>query len=122
MKQAFFIFLVFISFQGFSQSVKLPEIGLEVMTKDLGEMNWYNAIKACDTLGDGWRLPSKDELLKIYKFKEKIGIFEKSLYWSSTPFGDGYPKFAWYVSFTSGGVESSNKDYAWYVRAVRTIK
>ena len=32
---------------------------LEVMTEDLGEMNWEDAMKACADLGDGWRLPTK---------------------------------------------------------------
>jgi hypothetical protein len=49
MKTVLFILLVFISFQGFSQiqSVKLKELGIEVMTKDLGwRMTWNEAIKA----------------------------------------------------------------------------
>jgi hypothetical protein len=54
MKPVFLILLVFITCQGFSQSVKVPEIGLEVMTEDLNKitMGWYEAKKACDSLGN----------------------------------------------------------------------
>ena len=36
---------------------------LEVAQNNFPEdINWTDAKKACDTLGEGWRLPSKDEL------------------------------------------------------------
>lgn len=38
---------------------------LEVMNKDLGKMNWDDAMKEVAELGDGWRLPTKEECLKI---------------------------------------------------------
>ena len=67
MKHLLSILLVFISFQGFSQkqfkTVKIGEI--EVMKKNLGKMTWNEAIKACENLGDGWRLPTKVEVLNI---------------------------------------------------------
>ena len=120
MKQVLFILLVFISFQGFSQeSVKVKGIGLEVMTKDLGEMNWEEAKKACENLGDGWRLPTKDEWCKIYKLKGKIGEFEK-IYWSST---EDSNSTAWFFSFVVGGARYGlNKTETEQVRAVRDLK
>lgn len=124
MKQVLFILLVFISFQGFSQSVEVKEIGLEVMTKDLGEMKWEDAKKACDTLGDGWRLPTIDEFRKIYKYKDKIGGFGISAsYWSSTELD--VDVFAWYFDFNFGygdAYPNANKDDTYYVRAVRALK
>ena len=33
-------------------SIKIGE--LEIMTEDLGDMNWEDAKKACADLGDGW--------------------------------------------------------------------
>jgi len=65
-----------------NSSVKIGN--LEVMTKDLGEMNWDDAMKACASLGDGWRLPTKDELNILYQNKDKIGGFDNNYYWSST--------------------------------------
>ena len=35
-------------------------------------MNWQDAKKACEDLGSGWRLPSKGELLILYKNMDKI--------------------------------------------------
>ena len=46
-------------------------------------MTWDDAMKACADLGDGWRLPTKDELNLLYENKEKIGGFAHSDYWSS---------------------------------------
>jgi len=44
MKKVLFILVVFISFNGIAQeTIKVKEIGLEVMTKDLGKMNWYDS-------------------------------------------------------------------------------
>ena len=51
---------------------------LEVMKEDLGKMKWDEAKKACENLGDGWRLPTKDELNILYKNKDKIGVAEIS--------------------------------------------
>ncbi len=99
-------------------SIKIQEIGLEVMTKDLGQMNWEEAIKACENLGDGWRLPTIGELEKIYKFKDIIG-FHNSRYWSSTEFD---LRNAWYLYFYDGDTNASTKEDTRYVRAVRTLK
>ncbi|MFY7668305.1 MAG: DUF1566 domain-containing protein [Crocinitomicaceae bacterium] len=120
MKQVLFILLLFISFQGFSQeSVKLKRIGLEVMKKDLGKMNWEEAKKACENLGDGWRLPTIDEFRKIYKYKDKIGGFARKYCWSSTETDDGNARF---FGFSDGSAYATIKDEANYVRAVRSLK
>ena len=44
-------------------------------------------------LVDGWRLPTLDELNKLYNNKDKIGgfkttVFDAVWYWSSTELGD----------------------------------
>ena len=73
-----------------TSNIETVKIGnLEVMTEDLGKMNWYDATKACADLGDGWRLPTKDELNILYKNKDKIGGFVDESYWSSTNLEDG---------------------------------
>jgi hypothetical protein len=120
MKQVLFILLVFISFQGFSQTVKLKKIRLEVMTKDLGEMTWYEAKEMCKDFGDGWRLPTIKELKKIYKYKDFIGGFNDDSYWSNTETDSDN---AWTFLFSNGDADTSNK-YAtgYYVRPVRDLK
>mgnify|MGYP000138273031 CR=1 FL=1 len=52
------------------KNVSTIKIGnLEIMTEDLGRMRWDAAKKACADIGDGWRLPTKDELNILYKMK-----------------------------------------------------
>ena len=91
---------------------------LEVMTKDLGKMQWDDAVKACADLGDGWRLPTKDELNILYENKDNIGGFANSYYWSSTEGGNGN---AWVQYFYSGIQYDYYKLSTGYVRAVRAF-
>jgi len=83
-------------------------------------MNWNDAKKACETLGDGWRLPNKDELNFLYLSKDKIGGFANSCYWSSST-EDSNNK-AW-VQFFPDGLQAfyPDEDYDSYVRAVRAF-
>ena len=101
---------------------------LEVMTKDLGEMTWEDAMKACADLGDGWRLPTKVELNVLYENKDKIGGFAdldtnltNDYYWSSTEVGNDV---AWVQDFDDG-VQYDGllfaKSNVYYVRAVRAF-
>ena len=95
---------------------------LEVMTEDLeSTYTWDDAMKACAVLGDGWRLPTKDELNLLYENKEKIGGFAINYYWSSTENGNN--KYgAWKQDFDVGGQISVGKgDPRPYVRAVRAF-
>jgi hypothetical protein len=90
---------------------------LEVAEKDFpNEMNWQSAKNACSNLGDGWRLPSNDELIVLYRNKSKIGILSDELYWSS--FQDGMND-AWYTAMNDGAQSSRNKVSIIKVRAVR---
>ena len=120
MKQVLFILLVFISFQGVAQeSVKYKGIGLEIMTRDLGEMTWYEAKEMCKDFGDGWRLPTIEELKKIYKYKDFIGGFNDDYYWSSTEGDNGFVSA---FHFRYGNPNGHFKNYTIYARAVRTLK
>ena len=102
------------------QAKSTVKIGdLEVMTEDLGEMRWDAAKKACADIGDGWRLPTKDELNILYENKDKIGGFASNYYWSSTEYDEG---IAWGQDFYDGYPDDSNKDNDTYVRAVRSIQ
>ena len=83
-------------------------------------MQWVNANKACETLGDGWMLPIKDELNSLYLSKDKIGGFASDVYWSSTEV-DNYD-LAWYQYFFNGEqYDFGDKDYTYYVRAIRAF-
>jgi len=91
---------------------------LVVMTEDLGEMNWVTAKKACEALGNGWRLPTKNELNILYQNRNKIGGFRDSYYWSSSA---GSNDDAWYQSFYRGNTYNYSKDSTYRVRAVRSF-
>lgn len=63
-------------------AIKLGKI--EVAANDFPNlMIWDEAKRACEGLGQGWRLPSKEELNAIYKAKSSLGSFSSDLYWSA---------------------------------------
>jgi hypothetical protein len=95
-------------------TIKIGE--LEILTQDLGKMKWEDAMKACADLGDGWRLPTKDELNILYENKEKIGGITNGYYWSSTEYGNDD---AWEQVVSNGNQDCGNKNNSNYVRAVR---
>ena len=97
--------------------------GKIVGLKDLGKMNWNSAVSACRNLGNGWRLPSKEELLAIYKVKSTLDStlaavgdeLPSSYYWSSTEYNSDC---AWGVFMSDGYTRSYLKNLDGYVRAV----
>jgi hypothetical protein len=95
--------------------IKTPDIAtvkignLEVMLEDLGEMNWEDGKKACAEIGDGWRLPTKDELNLLYENKDEIGGFYPEYYWSSSVGEkDEWNVFPWIQYFNSSGAQYFN--------------
>jgi hypothetical protein len=92
---------------------------LELAEKDFpNKMNWDDAKKACESLGNGWRLPSKSELKKIFKIiynKTNNGSFFDGYYWSSTEVDDDK---AWAQARPIFQF-ANNKSGLRYVRAVR---
>jgi hypothetical protein len=86
--------------------------GLVCQTSDLGSMDWADAVSRSNNLGDGWRLPTKEELNLMYTnlHKRGRGGFINEYYWSSTDngsntnvwdqdFGDGEPNFGGKVGY-----------------------
>ena len=96
-----------------------PAISFEVYPNDLGQMTWDDAMNACDGLGDGWRLPTRLELLLMHNNQDELGGFAFGYYWSSTENGN-FP--AWIQNFGTGFQFNGYKTNNHYVRAVRTIK
>ena len=93
---------------------------LEVAQHDFPkEMTWYDAKKACTDLGNGWRLPTKDELNLLYINKDKIGGFPNFGCWSSTEFSNDFAWGQYFIGF--GNQVGSNKVSNASVRAVRTF-
>ena len=58
--------------------------GIEIAQRDLPNWkDWWDAKKACESLGPGWRLPSIKEWSEIYIHKDRLGSFENCEYLSS---------------------------------------
>ena len=92
---------------------------IEVAQYDFPEkMKWDEAKAAVTKLGDGWGLPTKDELNVLYQNKDKIGGFASSTYWSST---ENDYNFAWFQYFYNGFQNYGNKNGTYYVRAIRVF-
>jgi len=90
----------------------------EVYPKDLGQHNWEDAKKICEELGDGWRLPTKEELNLMWLNRESIGGFAAASYWSSSCYNNN---IAWFQHFYNGLQNFDFKLTTNYVRAVRAL-
>lgn len=84
--------------------------------------NWKDAKHYCQTLdrygAQAWRLPTKQELKRLYTQKENIKNIKSSWYWTSTKNADNSSD-AWIVYFKGGDdlwVDKSGKNYALCVR------
>ena len=81
----------------------------------------YPAFKWCADLGEGWYLPSKQELLTICQNKERLNpiLIDKISsyydYWTSTELDRFY---ACYVRMFNGNSSNYRKNNFYYVRAV----
>ena len=91
----------------------------EVYPEDLGDYNWDDANELCEELGDGWRLPTREELNLMYLNSSLIKGFSADYYWSSSEYVNYY---AWAQSFSFGTQNSPSKILTYPFRAVRTIK
>ena len=85
------------------------------------KMDWNDAMKYAESLGEGWRLPSLKELMTLWDYEagKSIVPINPSPYWSSSTYAS-YPHYAWYVNFNKGYVSYDDKyGYNFYVRCVR---
>lgn len=100
------------------------------MKEDDGkERNWADAKKYCEDNeaklpGEGWRMPTREELLTIVNLEryspaaDPIFNAKSSRYWTSTPCAGGAGG-AWCVYFDDGSVDWSSMGYGSCVRPVR---
>ena len=90
--------------------------------KDLGGFDWDTAKKKCDGSKAGaiydWRMPTKDELQKMYNTRLKTGGFAKGMYWSNSDAGNG---LLYTMNLQDGSLGKFSKKMTWYIRPVRTF-
>lgn len=90
-------------------------------------MTWEGGKKWAESLGEGWRLPTIEELHSIvdhtkYNPACKIEGMQSNFYWSATTYQNpGNQSNAWFVHFGDGFEDNGNKGYGVYVRCVREL-
>lgn len=92
-------------------------------------VNYADAEKAAESLGEGWRLPTRLELESILDLSRHdpaidTDVFpdtESDWYWSSTPTAWN-PSAVWIVSFSGGGVLDDPRLSGACARAVRSLE
>ena len=104
-----------------SQSLNLEttKIGnLEVSHFQLTDIfTWEQAKIKCEELGNNWRLPTKDEMAIVSKYKEIIGISAMfSSYWTST---DVNKNLAWSVNIFQNTQQMEDKTWNRIICPVR---
>jgi hypothetical protein len=93
---------------------------LEIAQHDFPtQMTWSEAKSACAALGNGWRLPTKEELHELYIHRVEIGGFANADYWSSS---ENTFNAVSIRLFYNGFNDYSLKNYTYFVRAVRVYK
>lgn len=95
---------------------------LEVYPLDYENLfDWNEANTECQKLGDGWRLPTVDEMNLIYEqlFMKNIGHIKEKEYWCSNEDSDEEGLF--FAFYASGGYSSLQKNEKIKIRPVREL-
>ena len=93
-------------------------------SKDMGPMTWENTMNIQDQLGEGWRLPTMEELGEIYANigpgAANSGQFTDELYWSSEAYDEHQARL---VRFSDGNTSFHyNKSAAHRQFLVRPVR
>lgn len=102
---------------------------IQIAEEDTVSMQWLEAKLTFENLGNGWRIPTIEELKTIYDSVYVIVLKENdnkkynlykfgALYWSITEFDADH---AWTYYFDEGYAHESSKDNWQRVRAVRDL-
>ena len=98
-------------------AVPPPQLEWSATLCDGKNVDYATAEKACAALGEGWRLPTRQELesiLDLTRHKPAIDTArfpdtKSDWYWTSTPYAWS-PDFAWFVCFGYGNVDDVLRD------------
>ena len=100
--------------------------GGTVIEPDHGQtMTWQQAIDYCKSKGDGWRLPTMNELIYYWCVEPSIPAeskFSASYYWSATNYSSVPNAIARVIDFSDGRMIFESKTKQRYVRCVRDVE
>ena len=90
-----------------SNTIKMGNLEIAVLDYPARKCTWEGAMKACAELGDGWRLPTKEELFVMYQNQKEIGskitnnvlVMDDEGYWGSN---EGPDDNAFMMQFCGG--------------------
>ena len=92
--------------------------GLSAKSADSSQATaWEDGLKIVRDLGNGWRLPNKQELSLLYNQKDIVGGFSKKGYWSTSETVRN-DSGVWAQSFEDGTQYYSDKISTRFVRAI----
>lgn len=97
----------------------------KILSRGQTYTDWDTGKSWCEQMGDGWRLPTNEELLELRTLKDNEvfndgmlsadeGISWSSYYWTNQASGNK----AWIVNMYNGYTRDDVKDDSFYVRAV----
>lgn len=92
---------------------------LEVAHNDFpGSWSLTVATRACAKLGEGWRLPTQEEMDQIFSNRRTIGGFANEAYWYNN---EAVKESQGLINFTDGEPAYIKDNATGRVRAVRTV-
>ncbi len=96
------------------------KIGDLEWSENLGQMDWFEAKKKCESLGG--RLPTRIELLDLYdSHYDECKKLDDGFFWSATELSFN-TSYAWSVHLHYGSTNFNLKSYSYDVRCVRRAK
>lgn len=97
---------------------ELVNVSIRVADVDFEPMSYMDANEACYSLGHGWRLPTKTELIAMQEERDVLGMKEDG-YWSSSLNED---QDIWVANFAIDEfILSNGSDYNLNSRAVMSV-
>lgn len=110
------------------QNIKTIKVGNLLWEADPPKkrMTWHEAMAYAASLGEGFRLPTAEELYLMFDRDTGIPVdnglkWQPDYYWSATTYVDD-TSGAWVVYFDGGYDYWYNKTYSYYCRCVKEAK
>jgi len=104
-------------------TIQVDGWSIQIANNDLpNQMTWREAMNACDNLGNGWRIPTKKELVAMFEQLHQNGRGNFNVddwYWSSNKNQAGS---AWYLSFDNGIATCGTNKYMTNPKRTRPVR